>query len=425
MKDNKLSQLLFSGLAMAALVTFAWDLESQAQSNKAKTNPTADWPQWRGPNRDGISKESGLLKIWPAEGPKVLWRAPSGEGYSAISVSNGRAYTMYGQGNDEVLVCLDAVTGKELWRVKVDAKFYNDQGNGPRSTPIVDGDLVYALSANGKLWAFNDKDGKEVWSHDLQREYGGRVPTWGVSTAPLVEGNLLIVDVGGRSGHSVMAFNKSNGNVVWKSETDLPGYSAPIAVTVNGVRQVLAFTGTALVSVSPADGKSFWRYGWDTRYDVNAATPVFIPPDKVFISSGYGKGGAVLQMQANNGRVQVQEVWKSAVIKNHFSSSVLIGNYLYGFDDAILVCINALNGEQQWQQRGYQKGSLIFADGHLIILGEQGRLGLVEATPTGYKEKASAQPLSGRCWSMPVLANGRLYIRNQTEMMCLEVTGKN
>jgi outer membrane protein assembly factor BamB len=415
----------FFATIIAAMFIFGWSFNQKSSQSKPSENATSDWPQWRGPNRDGISKETGLLKSWPAGGPKVLWRAPSGEGYSAISVSGGRAYTMYGHSDDEVLVCLDANTGKELWRVKVDGKFYNDQGNGPRATPIVDGNLVFVQGAQGMLAAVRADHGEKVWQHDLRREYGGRIPTWGVSSSPLVEGDLLLVDVGGRDGYSLCAFNKKDGRLLWKSHSDLPGYSAPIAITVNGIRQAVFFTGTAAVSVSPRDGKVFWRYPWRTSYDANIATPIFIPNDKVFISSGYGVGAAVLQIKNQNGAVNVETVWKSRVIKNHFSSSVLVGNYLYGFDDGILVCVNALTGEQQWQQRGYQKGSLIFADGHLIILGEQGRLGLVEATPAGYKEKASAQPLTGRCWSMPVLANGRLYIRNQKEMLCLDMMGRN
>jgi outer membrane protein assembly factor BamB len=212
---------------------------------------------------------------------------------------------------------------------------------------------------------------------------------------------------------------------VWKSESDIPGYSAPIAITVSGVRQILVFTGSGLVSVAPADGKFFWRYDWETRYDVNAATPVFIPPDKIFISSGYGKGAALLQTQAGNGKATMQEVWKSREMKNHFSSSILHNNYLYGFDDAFLTCLDIASGQPKWQQRGFNKGSLLYADGHLIVLGEYGNLALVEATPAGYKEKGNAQILKGRCWTMPTLAGGKLYLRNQSEMLCLEVAGKN
>jgi len=414
------------GLMIVGLLTLGWTFGQRSADSKAKpsASATGEWPQWRGPNRDGISAETGLLKSWPAGGPKVLWRAPSGEGYSGISVANGRAYTMLGNGNDELLVCFDPTTGKEVWRFRMDSQFYNDQGNGPRSTPTVDGNLVFAQGAQSMLCAVRADNGQKTWAIDLKKEYGAKVPTWGVSTSPLVEGELLLVDVGGKSGYSICAFNKATGKLVWNSQTDAPGYSAAIAITANGLRQAVFFTGTAAVSVSPKDGKMLWRYPWQTSYDVNAATPIFIPNDKVYISSGYGVGAAVLRIQGTNGSLNVEPVWKSRVMKNHFSSSILHQGYIYGFDDAILTCINANTGEQKWQQRGFQKGSLIFVDGHLIILGERGNLALVEATPTGYKEKAAAEVLRGKCWTMPTLAGGKLFVRNQSEMLCLDLVGK-
>lgn len=381
-----------------------------------------DWPQWRGPNRDGISKETGILKTWPESGPQVLWSAPSGDGYSGISVTNGRLYTMYGEGSDEIAICLDAISGEELWRFKMDSKYTNQFGHGPRSTPTVDGNLVFVLSAKGKLFALNAAKGTEVWGHDLHNEYGGKIPTWGVSTSPLVEGNMLIVDVGGKDGYGLVAFNKKDGKVIWKSDSGIPGYSAPIAVTVNGARQILSFAGKALVSVSPKDGKQYWRFSWVTSYDVNAATPVFIKPDKVFISSGYNTGAAVLKMKAANGAVEIEVLWKGRAMRNHFSSSILVGDYLYGFDEGTLRCVNVNTQESTWAKRGFGKGSLMYADGHLIVLSEKGLLVFVEATPEAFIQKASAQVLKGRCWTVPTLVNGMLYVRNQKEMLCLDLS---
>ncbi len=422
---KKQSSFIYAFIVLG-IASFGFYFNQDGANSKSKpaVSSNAEWPQWRGPNRDGISKETGLLKSWPASGPKILWRAASGEGYSGISIANGRAYTMYGQGSDELLVCLDANTGKEIWRFRMDSQFYNDQGNGPRSTPTVDGNLVFVQGAKSTLYAVRADNGQKVWGIDLKKEYGAKIPTWGVSTSPLVEGDLVLVDVGGKSGYSICAFNKTTGKLVWNSQTDDPGYSAAIAITANGLRQAVFFTGSAAVSVSPKDGKMFWRYPWQTSYEVNAATPIFIPQDKVFISSGYGVGAAVLRIQGTNGSLNVEPVWKSRVMKNHWASSILHQGYIYGFDDAILTCINANTGEQKWQQRGFQKGSLIYADGHLIILGERGNLALAEATPAGYKEKAAAEVLRGRCWTMPTLAGGKLYIRNQSEMLCLDLVGK-
>ena len=401
-----------------------------------------EWPQWRGPNRDGISSEVGILKEWHPDGPKVLWKIPLGEGFSGISVSQGRVYTMFSRGNDEFVVCLDATNGEEIWRFRSDDNYYEGQGgNGPRATPTIDGDYLYTISAHGKLYALNAANGQAVWSHDLQRKFGSKMPRWGFSTSPLVDGELLLVEVGGKGGKSIVAFNKNSGDVIWSSHKDKLGYSSPIAITVQGVRQIIFFTGTKLVSVSPADGTIYWQYTWKTGYDVNAATPIFIPPDKVFISSGYDKGAAVLQMRVfvspnedrmpmeqiskNQGTIRVEEIWKNRKMKNQFSSSVLYGNHLYGFDNSILKCIDANTGREEWRSRGFGKGTVIFADGHLILLSDRGKLGLVETTPAGYVEKASAKVLNGLCWTVPTLANGKLYVRNEEEMVCLDMIGKH
>ena len=383
------------------------------------------WPQYRGPNRTGISKETGLRTEWPQDGPPVLWRTPLGDGYSGIAVAGDRVFTMYAGGDDEFVACYDVRTGKEIWKVRTDENRFDDQGSGPRSTPTVDGEIVYALGAKGMLFALTAANGKKVWSKDLKVEYGARVPRWGVSTTPLVEGDLLLVDVGGKAGKSLVALDKKTGRTRWTAYDDKPGYSSPIAVTIHGVRQIISFAGTSLVSVSAEDGKVLWTIPWTTSYDVNAAVPVFVPPDKVFISSGYDKGAGLFRVRADaDGRLEVEDVWKSRVMKNHFNSSVLYGGHLFGFDNGTLKCVDAHTGEEKWAQRGFAKGSLIVADGHLVIFSESGLLALAEATPSGYVEKARAQILKGRTWTMPSLAAGTLYLRNQEELVALDISRK-
>ncbi len=379
----------------------------------------ADWPQFRGPNRDGISPEPAVLKSWPASGPKILWKVPIGEGYSQVVSAKGRLFTFSGQGSDEIAAALDAATGKQIWRARIDSKWEDGQGNGPRSTPTVDGDLVYVLSPNGKLAALQTANGKVAWQHDLRTEYGANPPGWGISTSPLVEGKLLIVNVGGAGNKSIVAFDKANGKPVWTSQSDAAGYSAPIAITVRGVRQVIVFTAAGIVSVSPEDGRLFWRTSWKTDYDVNAATPIFFPPDKLFVSSGYGTGSALLQINRTN----VAEVWRSRGMKNQFSSSVLHDGVLYGFDDATFKAIDAATGKERWKQRGFGHGSLILAGGHLIVLSDKGKLALVEATPEEYKELGNAQVLEGKCWTSPSLADGRLYVRNEEQLIAFNWKG--
>jgi outer membrane protein assembly factor BamB len=389
----------------------------------ASTALAADWPQLRGPNRDGISRETGLLKSWPAGGPKVLWKIPLGEGFSHLAVAKGRLFTMYGQGENDYAAAYNAETGRPLWRVPLGRKYISDQGNGPRSTPVVDGDMVYALTGSGRLAALNAADGKKVWEHDLQQELGAEPPQWGISTSPLIEGNLLLVDVGGSRGRSLVAFDKKTGKTVWTSQNELAGYSAPIAITVGGVRQVIFFTGRSVLAVAPKDGKLLWRVPWKTDWDVNAATPIFVAPDKLYISSGYDTGAALFRIQVTDGRVGADQVWQNPRMKNQFSSSVLHDGHIYGFDNSVLKCLVAATGEEKWKESGFGHGSLILAEGHLIVLSERGKLSLVEATPAGYREKGSSQPLSGKCWTAPTLANGRLYLRNEEDLLALDWRG--
>ena len=379
----------------------------------------ADWPQFRGPNRDGISLETAVLKSWPASGPKVLWKAPLGEGYSQVVSVKGRLYTFSQQGAEQVAMAFDGATGKRLWRTRIDGEYNDGQGDGPRSTPTVDGDLVYVLSAHGKLAALKIANGQVAWQHDLRTEYGANAPQWGISTSPLIEGKLLIVNVGGSGNKSIVAFDKTTGKQVWASQNDGAGYSAPIAITVRGVRQIIVFTANAILSISPEDGRLFWRSGWKTDYDVNAATPIFLPPDKLFVSSGYGTGSAVLQIR----RTDVIEVWRSRGMKNQFSSSVLHDGVIYGFDDATLKAIDAASGAERWKTRGFGHGSLILAGGNLIVLSERGKLALIQATPEAYRELGSAEVLDGKCWTAPSLADGRLYVRNEEQLLAFDWKG--
>ena len=396
-----------------------------------------EWPQWRGAHRDGVSTESGLLKTWPQGGPETLWRIQAGEGFSAISVSGGRAFTMLARDGAEYVISLDAETGEEVWEFEADELFEDHQGgHGPRSTPAVDGDRVFALSARGRLTALNAQSGRLVWECDLKSRFGGKTPRWGFCASPLVEGDLLLVETGGQgksswanplarseAGKTIAAFDKETGDLVWTAGAGKSAYSSPISVSAGGVRQIVFFTAMGLASVSPADGRIYWTYPWDTSYDVNAATPIFVPPDRIFISSGYDKGASMVKINGVEGGLEVQEVWSGRAMKNQFSSSVLHEDHLYGFDNAILKCIDSASGGQRWRHRGFGKGTLIVADGHLIILGEGGRLALARATPEGFVEKASAQVLNGRCWTMPALAKGRLYLRNEEQIVCLDLKG--
>ena len=380
---------------------------------------SAGWPQWLGPNRTGISPETGLF------GDKLSinesWRVQGGKGFSGMSVVGDSLYTMYIHGGDEYAVCLDARNGEVLWRTRTDDLLMERQGgDGPRATPTVDGGMVYVSSAYGKLYALDSRTGSQKWSRDLVGEYGSKRARWGFCPSPLVAGNLVLIEAGG-GGHSLIAFDKTSGKVAWTTGSDKLGYSSPIAVTIGQTRQAVFFTGYGLVSVAPQQGKVLWQHPWTTRHDVNAATPVFIPPDRFFISSGYGTGGTVVEVSATDSGYSVKEVWRNTEMKNHFATSIYYQGHLYGFDGSILKCIDAGTGAEKWKTRGYGKGTLIAADGHLVILGEGGNLGLAEATPAGFVEKAGFPALKGRCWTVPTLAGGRLFLRDEQEIVCLNL----
>jgi outer membrane protein assembly factor BamB len=381
----------------------------------------AEWPQFRGPHRDGVAPASHLVRTWPASGPRLLWRVPIGEGYSHLTVAEGRVYTLFGANGNENLAAFDAASGRQLWVRRTDSELMNDQGNGPRSTPTYDAGTLYVQSAQGQLLAVAAANGKVLWSHDLGREFGGRLPTWGSASSPLVEGNLLLVAVGGAGGHGAMAFDKHSGKVVWAALDEKPGYASPVALTAAGVRQAVFFTGGAIAGVAVADGRVLWRVPWQTDWDVNAATPLFLAPDKLFVSSGYDTGSAVFQIRGNGRQMSVAQVWQSRGLKNQFSSSVLAGDHLYGFDNGTFKCVKAQTGEERWKQRGLGHGSVILADGLLLVLSESGKLVLADATPDAYRERASFQALTGRCWTGPSLVGGKLFLRNGETMEAFDL----
>lgn len=382
----------------------------------------SDWPQYRGPNRDGRSSETGLLDSWPETGPEVLWRVALGSGYSSLAVVGDRVFTMFGTEGDEYAAAFGTASGKQLWRFKMGPNFRNREGSGPRATPTVDGDLVYVLGARAKLYALDTATGEKRWGMDLTQELGSRVPEWGTSTSPLVDGQHLIVDVSGKNNYGVVAFDKATGEIAWHAGSHRPAYSSPIAVTLGGERQFVLFTAEGVQGISAQDGRKLWSSPWTTDWDVNAATPIFVPRSGIFISSGYDTGATLLQVVREDEAFKVYEVWRHRMMKNHFNSSVLVGGFLYGFDMGTLKCLDVLTGEEKWRARsGFSKGSLLYADGHLIVMGGSGQLGLVEATPEGFRSMSRVKILDGRTWTMPALADGVLYARDFTEMVALRL----
>jgi outer membrane protein assembly factor BamB len=396
-----------------------------ADSEAQPTSAPLDWPQWRGANRDAVSAETGLVDQWPDGGPRVVWRTKVGAGYSSVSVSGDKLYTLWDEKGTQYLFCLDARTGEEVWRRKLGAEFTNYYGNGPRSTPLIDEGVVFTVGTDGRLVAVNGDTGELLWQHELESEFGTKLPSYGYSSSPLLVGNKLVIEAGGKNG-TFMAFDKKTGEVVWSSQSDQPAYSSPIHVSIGGIGQVVFWSAHGLHAVSPDDGKLLWKYSWETFCPVtgsplNTGTPIFVAPDRIFLSSG--SGAAVIRLSRVDEAFEVETVWKSEQMRSDVNTALLLGDYIYGFDRGILQCVDVRTGEVKWQARGFQRGSLIAADGKLIVLGEEGNLALVDASPDKFVEKESAKILDGRNWTSPSLAAGRLYLRNQQELLCLNLKG--
>lgn len=375
-----------------------------------------NWPRYRGSAGDGRSIEKGLASDWPEAGLPQRWSAELGAGYSGISVVDGQLFTMFAIGNDAFATALDAASGKQIWRTRIDKTFKNNFGDGPRATPTVDDGLVYSVSSGGKLHALKAADGSVVWSKDYVRDYDSQRPEWGFANSPVVEGDLLVTDVGGGDGKLIVAFDKKSGEERWRVGNGRSGYSAPIAIEVGDVRQLVFFTAKKVVAVSPA-GKLLWEQSWETSYDVNATTPIFIAPDRLFISTGYDVGASMYRIAAEG----LTELWKNREMRNKFQSSVYHDGHIYGFDEKALKCIDAETGASLWSTRGVGHGSLIFADGKLIALGDQGTLLMAEASPAEYREMGRAQIFEGKSWTVPTLASGRLYLRDEKQIVAFDL----
>ncbi|MCA1962767.1 MAG: PQQ-binding-like beta-propeller repeat protein [Prosthecobacter sp.] len=375
----------------------------------------ADWPVWRGTQADGISRETDW-KV--AAEPKTLWQAEVGLGFSSFVVADGRVLTTGHADGQDTIWCLNAETGKLVWKHSYPAdlgdKYYE---GGTSNTPTIEGDKVYHLSRWGDLFCLEAATGKVLWSKNVQKETGAAIPDWGYAGAPLVQGGLLILNVG-KAG---MGVDKATGKIVWKSDADSAGYSTPVPYTAGGKKLDIVSSTDAYTAVQVEDGTPVWSYRWATRYGVNASDPI-LSGDHVFISTGYNKGCTLLKLGAS----QPEKVWESKVLKNQFNSSVLIQGYLYGIDGdqnsrCSLKCVKLDDGKMAWEEKSIGFGSLMAADGRLIILTEKGELVIAKATQSGYEELSRAQVLSGRCWSAPVLANGRLYVRNAPgKVLCLQ-----
>lgn len=375
-----------------------------------------DWPNWRGPNHDGISSETNLITKWDAA-PPVVWKHELGSAFSAFACVDGKAYTCGTREKQQVLFCLDADTGEILWQKPFEKEYRERQGgDGTRATPTVSDGRVYVHGALGRLICFDAKDGNELWSRQL-----GAKPRWGYSGSVLIEGDLAIVAAGGSDG-ALAAVDKQTGKPIWQCGNDAVSYATPYPFTLEGRRYVVGMLAKVTIIADVETGREVWRRPWETSWDVNAATPIF-HDGHLFLSSGYKHGAILVKLTRSGDQLDGTTVWENKAIRAKFQSPVLYEGHLYTSDEIALKCVDFASGELKWSQRDIKHGTVVVADGHLFVLTERGELLIGKATPeaSGFEPTTRVPILSGRCWTVPTLYKGRLYARNLKQAVCLKL----
>jgi len=415
-KFNRAITILTSALLLAAVAA-----------------PGADWPQWRGPERNGISQETGLLKEWPKEGPKLLWQVKTvGSGYSTPAVVRDRLYLLGNTGlENEFVEALSTGDGSKVWSTtlgKVGEPQQNPSYPAARSTPTVEGEVLYALGSDGGLACLAVTDGKAHWTKDLRKDFGGQPGIWAYSESPLIDGDVLVCTPGGTDA-SLVALNKKTGALIWKCAVPGGGqaaYSSAIVVQAGGVKQYVQFLAKGLVGVEAKTGKLLWRYDKTAKGSpANIPTPV-ADGDFIYSASARG-GGALIKLKAADGKFEVEEVYASSKLPIAIGGAIKLGEFLYGASGQALLCADFASGALKWDERSVAPASLCYADGNLYLHGENGDVALVEASPKAYAEKGrftpTGQPSRGdsKAWAYPVVADGRLYIRDTGTLWCYDV----
>ena len=399
--------------------------EAASEDRAAPAAPEHDawWTDFRGPHRDGLYTETPIRTDWPAGGLEPLWSQPIGGGYASFVVADGRAFTIEQRRGEEVVAAYDVDTGIEIWTYAWSAHFRETMGGpGPRATPTWHDGRLYALGANGRFACLDAATGEVIWQRDILADASARNLPWAMSGAPLVVDDLVVVQPGGSRGWSVAAYDRLTGDVAWHVLDDVQGYTSPMLATLGGVRQIVVVTAERAAGLRPDDGTLLWEYPWTVPVVPNIAQPVVVNDTRLFLSAGYGKGAALVELTPAGDRFAAATVWESNRMKNKFSSSVLIDGYIYGLDESILACIDATTGELQWKGGRYGYGQLLAAGDHLVVVTERGDLVLVRATPDGHEEIAGFRAIEGKTWNVPALAGGRILVRNARQMAAFDLS---
>ena len=382
------------------------------------------WTNFRGPNRDGRYEELQVLTEWPASGLVPMWKQPIGVGYASFVIADGRAHTIEQRRGQEVVTAYDVATGRELWKQGWNAQYSDSTGDGPRATPTWDDGRIYALGATGELRCLDAKTGAVAWGRNILTENQAPNLSWAMAASPLVVDYKVIVLPGGANGKSVVAYNKLTGAPVWKSQNDPQAYVSPMLATLAGRRQIVIVSASRVMGLAPEDGSLLWSYVWDTDMGINVSQPIIVDKNRFFISSGYGKGAALIEITGGGKNFEARKLWENINMKNKFNSSVLHEGHVYGLDEGILTCLDVNTGERKWKGGRYGYGQVILASGHLIVSSDAGELALVKATPRQYAEVARFPALEGKTWNYPAVAGGRLFVRNATQMAAYNIAAQ-
>ena len=383
--------------------------------------PKALWPAYRGAARNGRYDHPIQIE-WPADGLPLLWQQPIGGGYASFVVADGRLFTIEQRRNREVVTAYDPDTGRELWTHGWSAFFRETMGgDGPRATPTWDDGRLFALGATGELHSLDAATGRLRWRTNILADAGASNLHWAMSASPLVVDNMVVVLPGGSGGRSVVAYHADTGDTVWTALDDVQGYTAPVLVELAGVRQILVVTAGRAAGLTVEEGTLLWDYPWVVSTVPNISQPLVLDDDRVFLSASYGQGAAMVEITRTGGGLSARELWRTNRMKNKFSSSVVHEGHIYGLDESILACLDAGTGELVWKAGRYGYGQLLLADGHLVVLTERGDVALVRATPDGHEELARFAAIRGKTWNTPMIADGRLFVRNTTEMAAFDI----
>jgi outer membrane protein assembly factor BamB len=384
------------------------------------------WTNFRGPKRDGNYEATPVLTNWPANGLTALWKQPVGLGYASFSIADGRAYTIEQRRGQEVVAAYDVATGRELWTQKWNAEYSpgDDTGDGPRATPTWDQGRLYALGGTGELRCLDANTGAVIWGKNILSDNQAPNLQWGVAGSPLIVDDKVIVLPGGANNKSVVAYNKMTGAPVWKSLNDSQAYVSPMLVELAGRRQILIVTASRVLGLVPETGALLWSHSWDTSTGINVSQPIIVDKNRFFISSGYGKGAALIEVKDSGGSFTANTIWENINMKNKFNSSVFHNGYIYGLDEGILTCLDVNTGERKWKGGRYGYGQVLLASGNLIVTSDAGDLALVKASPDAYTEVSRFTALQGKTWNYPAIADGRLLVRNGNEMAAYDISQK-